>query len=86
MYSLTLTPCFFLRLTAFVLKSFTQAHGFTYIDPLVMEKGVMFIMDQQLPDGGFNSTGFVHNKAMQVEYDSRSGCVKATFASLFNIT
>jgi CD109 antigen len=54
------------RLTAFVLKSFAEASEFTYIDPAVIEKGVRFILEHQKTDGSFNSTGFVHNKAMQV--------------------
>ncbi|XP_060591789.1 CD109 antigen-like isoform X2 [Ruditapes philippinarum] len=54
-----------LWLTAFVLKSFAEASEFTYIDPAVIEKGVRFILEHQKTDGSFNSTGFVHNKAMQ---------------------
>ncbi|XP_045204827.2 CD109 antigen-like [Mercenaria mercenaria] len=54
-----------LWLTAFVLKSFAEASEFTYIDPAVVENGVKFILKNQNKDGSFNTTGFVHNKAMQ---------------------
>ncbi|WAQ99427.1 A2MG-like protein, partial [Mya arenaria] len=53
-----------LWLTAFVLRSFAQANEFTYIDPAVVERGVRFILNNQRKEGSFNSTGFVHNKAM----------------------
>lgn len=54
------------RLTAFVLKSFAQASDLVYVDPHVVERGIVYILDHQNADGSFNSTGFVHNSNMQV--------------------
>lgn len=52
-------------LTAFVLKSFTQAKPYLSIDPNVLEAATQWLMSRQLSDGSFDEPGEVHHKAMQ---------------------
>lgn len=52
-------------LTAFVLKSFTQAKPHLNIDPNVLEAATQWLMSRQLSDGSFDEPGEVHHKAMQ---------------------
>lgn len=52
-------------LTAFVLKSFTQAKPHMNIDSSVLETATQWLMSRQLSDGSFDEPGEVHNKAMQ---------------------
>ena len=52
-------------LTAFVLKSFSQAKPHMNIDPAVLETATQWLMSRQLTDGSFDEPGEVHNKAMQ---------------------
>ncbi|KAH3838734.1 hypothetical protein DPMN_112148, partial [Dreissena polymorpha] len=46
-------------------QSFAQARKFVYIDQVVVETGVRFLLDHQNQDGSFRDSGFVHNKALQ---------------------
>ncbi|VDH89375.1 Hypothetical predicted protein [Mytilus galloprovincialis] len=55
----------FHRLTAFVIKSFSQAVSFTYIDINVITKAVQWIIKQQETSGAFNEPGIVLHKEMQ---------------------
>ncbi|XP_052103778.1 CD109 antigen-like [Mytilus californianus] len=52
-------------LTAFVIKSFSQAVSFTYIDINVISKAVQWIIKQQETSGAFNEPGIVLHKEMQ---------------------
>ena len=67
-------------MTAFVVKSFAQAHklNLIFIDNNVVEKAVKFILDNQLPTGAFNNVGVVSNKGLQV---CLSNCSKTTLMS-----
>ncbi len=53
-----------LWLTAFVLKSFSQAKDLIYIDEGVLTEAAEWITDHQNPDGSFDSIGFVHHQDM----------------------
>jgi CD109 antigen len=53
-----------LWLTAFVLKCFSQAKEFTFIDEAVLEQAITWITDHQQPDGSFESVGFVCHQDM----------------------
>lgn len=52
-------------LTAFVLKSFTQAKPYSNIDSNVLETATQWLMSRQMSDGSFDEPGEVHHKAMQ---------------------
>ncbi|XP_078666355.1 C3 and PZP-like alpha-2-macroglobulin domain-containing protein 8 isoform X2 [Branchiostoma floridae x Branchiostoma belcheri] len=52
-------------LTSFVLKSFSQARSFIYIDPAELEKPLEWIISQQAPDGFFPPLGQLINKDLQ---------------------
>ncbi|XP_078578004.1 C3 and PZP-like alpha-2-macroglobulin domain-containing protein 8 [Branchiostoma floridae x Branchiostoma japonicum] len=52
-------------LTSFVLKSFSQARSFIYIDPVELEKPREWIISQQAPDGSFPPLGQLINKDLQ---------------------
>ena len=53
-----------LWLTAFVLKTFSQAKGLIYIDDAVLSSARAWISKQQKSDGGFEPVGFVHHQDM----------------------
>jgi CD109 antigen len=53
-----------LWLTAFVLKSFSQAKDLIYIDDAVLTKAVEWIIAHQNTDGSFDPIGFVHHQDM----------------------
>ena len=53
-----------LWLTAFVLKSFSQAKGLIYIDDSVLSSAENWIMLHQNSDGSFNAVGFIHHQEM----------------------
>jgi CD109 antigen len=53
-----------LWLTAFVMKSFSEAHDIIYIDPAVLEDAQQWITGQQKADGSFEAVGFVHHQEM----------------------
>jgi CD109 antigen len=53
-----------LWLTAFVLKSFSQAKGLIYIDDQVLNSAQSWILAHQNTDGSFDSFGFVIHKEM----------------------
>ena len=53
-----------LWLTAFVLKSFSQAKGLIYIDETILEQATKWITDHQNKDGSFSAIGFVHHQEM----------------------
>ncbi|XP_052103757.1 CD109 antigen-like [Mytilus californianus] len=52
-------------LTAFVVKSFSQAADLTFIDINVMTKAIQWLIRQQDPSGAFNEPGIVIYKEMQ---------------------
>lgn len=56
--------CF--RLTAYAVKSLSQANKYIYIDPDILDKGIKWIMSKQNSDGSFEEPGEVHHKALQV--------------------
>jgi CD109 antigen len=53
-----------LWLTAFVLKTFAQAHGLIYIDEAVLSAAQAWIGSHQQSDGSFEPYGFVHHTDM----------------------
>lgn len=53
-----------LWLTAFVLKTFSQAKDLIYIDESILDEAKEWITAQQQADGSFESVGFVHHEAM----------------------
>jgi CD109 antigen len=53
-----------LWLTAFVLKSFSQAKDLIYIDEDVLTEAAEWITAHQNPDGSFDPIGFVHHQDM----------------------
>jgi len=53
-----------LWLTAFVLKTFSQAKGLIFVDDSVLEKAKEWIIEQQKADGSFEAVGFVHHEDM----------------------
>ncbi|XP_054395865.2 C3 and PZP-like alpha-2-macroglobulin domain-containing protein 8 isoform X6 [Pongo abelii] len=52
-------------LTAFVLKSFTQARSFIFVDPRELAATKSWIIQQQQADGSFPAVGRVLNKDIQ---------------------
>lgn len=65
-YRITIINCFLFRLSAFVMKSFSQAKRYIYIDDAELQKTATWILRQQREDGTFNEPGRVIHKAMQV--------------------
>ncbi len=53
-----------LWLTAFVLKSFSEAQGIIYIDETVLREAEDWIVSHQNGDGSFDQVGFVHHQEM----------------------
>ena len=53
-----------LFLTAFVLKTFSQARGLMYVDPEILASAQNWILDHQNADGSFDPVGFVHHREM----------------------
>ena len=53
-----------LWLTAFVLKTFSQAKDLTFIDQAVLTEAAAWITSQQKSDGSFEQVGFVHHEDM----------------------
>jgi CD109 antigen len=53
-----------LWLTAFVLKTFSQAKDLMFIDDAVLDEAKEWISQQQRPDGSFEAVGFVHHEDM----------------------
>jgi CD109 antigen len=53
-----------LWLTAFVLKSFSQAKDLIYIDEGVLTEAAEWLTAHQNPDGSFDAIGFVHHQDM----------------------
>ncbi len=53
-----------LWLTAFVLKTFSQAKDLTFIDEAVLSEAASWIVSHQQSDGSFESVGFVHHGDM----------------------
>ncbi|PAV67173.1 hypothetical protein WR25_25013 isoform J [Diploscapter pachys] len=52
-------------LTAFVVRSFSQAKPFIYVDDSVINKSIAFLNAQQMESGAFAERGQVHHKDMQ---------------------
>ena len=62
-------PLFFFlsfRLTAFVALVFHQAKEFITVDDTVIDRALIFVMEQQNPDGSFNVVGTVHHDDLMV--------------------
>ena len=53
-----------LWLTAFVLKTFSQAGDMIHIDPDVLRDSQKWILDHQRPDGSFEPVGFLHHQEL----------------------
>jgi CD109 antigen len=53
-----------LWLTAFVLKTFSQAKDLTFVDPEVLDQAAAWITALQKSDGSFEQVGFVHHEDM----------------------
>jgi len=53
-----------LWLTAFVLKTFAQAKGLTFIDESVLSEAAAWVSGHQRADGSFEAVGFVHHQEM----------------------
>ena len=53
-----------LWLTAFVLKTFSQAGDMIHIDPDVLRDSQDWILDHQRPDGSFEPVGFLHHQEL----------------------
>lgn len=56
----------YFRLTAYAIKSLSQANKYIYIDPDILDMGIKWIMSKQNSDGSFEEPGEVHHKALQV--------------------
>jgi CD109 antigen len=52
-------------LTAFVLKSFSQAKSYSIIDEFVLKRSIQWLLEQQNEDGSFNEPGDIIHKDMQ---------------------
>lgn len=63
----------YFRLTAFVVKSFSRAKSYIYIDPKSLEKSIKFMMSRQLEDGSFTESGSV-SSYLQVRRFKISAC------------
>ena len=57
---------FLLRLTAFVVRSFTKAQSFVFIDPKTIEGSVVWLKDKQQKNGCFEKSGKLFNNRMKV--------------------
>lgn len=55
-----------LRLTAFVLRSFTKAQSFIYIDPTKIEESKHWLDREQRENGCFKKSGRLFNNRMKV--------------------
>jgi len=53
-----------LFLTAFVLKTFSQAKGLMYVDPQILSSAQQWIIQHQNADGSFDPVGFVCHQEM----------------------
>lgn len=53
-------------LTAFVVKSFSQAKPFIFIDDANLNKSLDFLLSKKKENGAFDEDGNVHDKEMQV--------------------
>ncbi|KAF8366867.1 tep-1, partial [Pristionchus pacificus] len=52
-------------LTAFVVRAFSQAKPFIFVDDSVLQKSIAFLNSQQMESGAFAEHGEVHHKDMQ---------------------
>ncbi len=53
-----------LWLTAFVLKSFAQANGLVYVDEVVLDDAISWILSHQRGNGSFEPVGFLHHQEL----------------------
>ena len=53
-----------LWLTAFVLKSFAQANGLIYVDEVVLDDAISWILSHQRGNGSFEPVGFLHHQEL----------------------
>lgn len=65
---------FLLRLTAFVVRSFTKAQSFIYIDPKTIEGSVVWLKEKQKENGCFQLSGKLFNNRMKVSEVSWTSC------------
>ncbi|RVE64678.1 hypothetical protein OJAV_G00128200 [Oryzias javanicus] len=52
-------------LTAFVVRSFSKAESFVFIDPSVLERSTMWLVNKQKPNGCFEKSGKLFNNRMK---------------------
>ncbi|CAH2322587.1 alpha-2-macroglobulin 1 [Pelobates cultripes] len=69
-------------LTAFVLKSFTQAQDFVYIDEEHVNNGIKWMEKQQRSDGCFKATGRLLNNALKGGVDDEVSLTGYVLAAL----
>lgn len=55
------------RLTAFVVRSFFKAQSFVFIDPSVLERSTMWLVNKQKQNGCFEKSGKLFNNRMKVK-------------------
>ena len=63
------------RLSAFVLKTLSQARTYIYVDNNGLERTKSWIVDTQRPDGSFESVGRIINKEIQVYIRTTQMCI-----------
>lgn len=54
-----------LWLTAFVVKSFSQATPYIYVDPMVIDRSLNYLISRQLSSGSFPQVGMVHHQGLK---------------------
>ncbi|CAH2322585.1 alpha-2-macroglobulin 1 [Pelobates cultripes] len=69
-------------LTAFVLKSFTQAQKFMFIDEEHVNNGIKWLEKQQRSDGCFKATGRLLNNALKGGVDDEVSLTSYVLAAL----
>ena len=57
----------FIRLTAFVLRSFVKAKSFIYIDPTILADAKSWLESKQQDNGCFQKLGSLFNNRMKVQ-------------------
>ncbi|MHB0980815.1 MAG: alpha-2-macroglobulin family protein [Thermoleophilia bacterium] len=62
-----------LFLTAFVLKTFAQAKGLTFVDDAVLGEAAAWITSHQKPDGSFESVGFLAHQDLMGGVRGKAG-------------
>lgn len=57
---------FYVRLTAFVMRSFAKAQSFVYIDPKIIQESKTWLENKQQTNGCFKKSGKLFNNRMKV--------------------